>query len=292
MKKSFILLSIFALVGCSENDLLEKEKPDQFLNVDFSNTINSIDPLLPYQSPYGNNILNGMNYPFASYTEYVFINETDFGLTIYPMIGLAYYDGKYDNKNFGWNLSTSLDPNVFANNQEYLKIITCKSMYFGPHTYESSVGNNQLPTLGPTILPSKQFFDAPILTSHENGMLYEGGKFYGMETGVHIPYDPNFPVTGTAGGWLKFRFLPDNVRDPRQVSPDWQPMPTNNISSNKDYWYNTKTYEICPGNNPVVGQGNIFSAVPSERKFSYKGKDYELKAYTTATQVIVSLKQI
>lgn len=292
MKRSIILMSLFTLFSCNENDPLEKEKPEKIVTLDVSNTINSIDPLLPYQSPYGNNMYTLNGHPYASAAEYVFINETDFGMTIYPMIGLAYYDGKYDNKNFGWNLSTSLDPNLFANNQEYLKIVTCKSMYFGPHTYESSVGNNQLPTLGPTILPSKQFFDAPILTSHENGMLYEGGKFYGMEAGVHIPYDPNFPITGTAGGWLKFRFLPDNVRDPRQISPDWQPMPTNNISSNKDYWYNTKTYEICPGNNPVVGQGNAFSAVPSERKFSYKGKDYELKAYTTATQVIVSLKQI
>ncbi|OCA75944.1 hypothetical protein BBI01_04400 [Chryseobacterium artocarpi] len=292
MKRSIILMSFLTLFSCSENDPLENENSEKLVALDVSNTINSIDPLLPYQSPYGNNMYMPNSNPYASPVEYVFINETDYGMTIYPMIGLAYYDGIYDNKNFGWNLSLSQTPYLFSNSQEYLKIATCKSLYFAPHSYESTVGPIQLPTSGQTILPSKQFFDAPVLTTHEKGVLFEGGKFYGMEVGVGIPYDPNFPVTGMAGGWLKFRFLPDNVRDPRQVSQDWQPMPTNNISSNKDYWYNTKTREICPGNNPVLGQGNIFSTVPSERKFSYKGKDYELKAYTTATQVIVSLKQI
>jgi len=56
MKRSIILMSLFTLFSCNENDTLEKEKPEKIVTLDVSNTINSIDPLLPYQSPYGNNM--------------------------------------------------------------------------------------------------------------------------------------------------------------------------------------------------------------------------------------------
>lgn len=290
MKKSIILISFLSLFACTEDNVLEKEKPDQPRSIDISNTVNSIDPVLPYHSPYGNPVLAGLAGPYASPVEYVFNNETDFDLTIYPMVGLAYFDGQYDTNNFGWSINSSQTPTLFSGNKEYLNIIVCAPLHFGPHSYEVSKIGPQLPTFPGTIMPSGQFFDAPTLNSQEKGLLYEGGKFYGMEIGVGVPAGSP-PITGV-GGWMKFRFLPDGVRDPRQISQDWLPLPANGYSTNKDYWYNKKTFEICPGNNPNIGQGNIFSHVPSERYFSQSGVDYVLKAYTTSTQVIISFTKV
>ncbi|MDM1553102.1 MULTISPECIES: hypothetical protein [Chryseobacterium] len=291
MKKSIILISFLSLFACAGDNVLEKVIPDQPRNVDISNTVSSIDPMLPYHSPLGNGLLmpGTPGGPYASTVEYIFINDTDFDLTIYPMVGLAYFDGQYNNNNFGWG-SLSKSPNVFAGNQEYLRIFTCSPLFFAPHSYEKTKPSIQLPTLVPSIFPSGQYFNVGGINGYEATMLAEGGKFYGMEIGVGVPAGSP-PVTG-AGGWMKFRFLPDGMRDPRQVSQDWLPLPTNGNQAIKDYWYNKKTFEICPGNNPDPNQGNIFSKVPSERYFSQNGIDYVLKAYTTTTQFIISFTKV
>src|SRR5690606_3008112 len=97
-KKLIVLLGVFALISCSDETAHQTES-------DISSDGNSgvmqpytVDPNLPYESPYDDMA------PCCSVYDLVMINNTDLDLHFNPYVGLARFDGAYDDVHFDWGI--------------------------------------------------------------------------------------------------------------------------------------------------------------------------------------------
>ena len=286
MKKSIIaLMGLFTLVACSEDSYREADKMNETVIVENSSgemQTNSIDPAIPYESPYDD---------FSTCCSAVifnFVNNTDLDLYFDPYVGLARYDGAYDNIHFGWGipLTAALYPNIISNETaEYFKLAKCREMVVGSNSTTLYNSGWQLPIYNGaffTLLNS-------IPTSTENQLLTEFGKIYSINATIKDPNNSNMIVRGNE--YLRFPFLPTGITDPGMLgSGDWIQMPSI-ATQTDDLWYHHKTFEICIGNDPVAfpGGGDGINDKPSELIFDYNGQTYILKLSTTSTHVLIDL---
>lgn len=272
MKKMILTItSLFILFACSDEYIKETENTLP--------TTYTIDPGIPYESPFDAQICcSGMIYHF--------INESDLDFSFIPYIGLARYDGINDNDHFGVDLTLSPCPNILRNGMEYLDLIECLPVVIDNGTskfYNNNLG--QLPMTYPD--PDTAFYIAyPEIPDFETGFLSEYGKFYSFEATITDPVSGNTVINE----YLKFPFLPEGVTDPTTLSPNWSLIPSVSPET-EDLWYHQYTFEICVGNdhNNYPGGGLGLNDKPSIVEFSYNGREYRLEAYTTASEVIVSL---
>ena len=281
MKKSIIaLMGLFTLIACSEDSYQAADKMNETVNVDNSSggmQTNSIDPAIPYESPYDVNIC-------CSPVNYEFINNTDLDLQFSPYVGLARYDGADDLKHY-WSLNPTDYPNLIVNeNGEYFKLAECRPFDLQAGDNFSPIYHSQCPTFN-------GFFSLvnSTPTSIEEAFLNEYGKIYSINATITDPN--NFNMVVRSNEYLRFPFLPSGVVDPAAMgSGDWLKVPSTNPPFSNDLWYNTKTFEMCVGNNSAAfpGGGDGINDKPSELIFDYNGKTYILKLSTTSTNVIIT----
>lgn len=292
MKKSIIaLIGLFTLVACSEDVYQEADKMNETGVVDNNGSggmqINSIDPAIPYESPYDN------LQTCCSLITFDFTNNTDLDLEFSPFVGFARFDGAYDNMHFGYGGSSSAYllnnfnyPNLIASaeNGEYFQLAKCKIFTLPKFsTFNQSTGQFPVFSYFPLANPS---------TSQELSIIYEYGKMYSIEATIKDPANGNSIVRNNQ--ILKFPFLPAGITDPVMLgSGDWIRLPSPSLLSPKtdDLWYNRHTLEICIGNDSASfpGGGDGINDKPSELIFDYNGQTYILKLSTTSTNIIITL---
>src|SRR5690606_387567 len=286
MKKSIIaLMGLFMLVACNEDVYQEADQMNESGNVENNSggmQANSVDPAIPYESPYDD---------FSTCCSAVifdFNNKTDLDLYFDPYVGLARYDGAYDNIHFSWGipLTAALYPNIISNETaEYFKLAKCKEMFVGSGLSVNYSSGWQLPIYNGaffTLLNS-------VPTSTENQLLTEFGKIFSINATIRDPNNFNMVVRGNE--YLRFPFLPTGVTNPMMLgSGDWIQMPSISTQT-EDLWYHHKTLEICVGNDSSAfpGGGDGINDKPSELIFDYSGKTYILKLSTTSTHVLIAL---
>jgi len=289
MKKSIIaLMGLFTLFACSEDSYQQADKMNESVVVDSGSggmQTNSIDPIIPYESPYGN------LQTCCSSIIFDFTNNTDLDLEFSPFVGFARFDGAYDNMHFGWGgsspsyfLNNGNYPNLIApvENAEYFQLAKCK-IFTLPKFSTFNQNTGQFPVFShfPLANPS---------TSQELGIIYEFGKMYSIEATIKDPANGNSIVRNNQ--ILKFPFLPAGITDPAMLgSGDWIRIPSLLSPKTDDLWYNRHTLEICVGNDSVSypGGGDGINDKPSEFIFDYNGQTYILKLSTTSTNVIIKL---
>mgnify|MGYP003576038288 CR=1 FL=1 len=274
-------MGLFTLVACGEDVYQDANKINESGTVENSSggmQTNSIDPAIPYESPYDINIC-------CSPVNYEFINNTDLDLEFSPYVGLARYDGADDLKHY-WSLNRIDYPNLIANESgEYFKLAECHPFSLPAFTTFNPIYQSQCPTFN-------GFFSLvnSTPTSIEEAFLNEYGKVYSINATIRDPNNFNMVVRGNEH--LKFAFLPVGVVDPVAMgSGDWLQVPSTNPPFTDDLWYNVQTREICIGNDSAAfpGGGDGINNKPSEIIFDYIETTYILKLYTTSTSVVISL---
>lgn len=275
--RKIILFLLWSVVFYSCSDEVGNEYEEK------KNVLTS-DPQIPYESPFGATSC-------CSVISYEFINETNLDLTFTPYVGLARFDGAYDNNHFGWLMSNLFNyPNVLSNGMEYLNLVECLPISvfaFNTLNYNTigQLPTHPIPSLSPVIF--EVLGKTPGTITSEDRLLYEYGKFYYFEATVMDPLSSVIVINEE----VKFPFLPVNINDPNVLSTDWDPVPAISPET-EDLWYNVQTREICIGNNnasfPLGGLG--LNNVPSIVNFSYMGENYVLEAIVTSTSFTISLK--
>lgn len=283
MKKAILAITgLFMLFSCSDETIQQNDKQTEntvLKNNSDGMTTNSIDPAIPYESPYDNQ-------PCCSPVTYKFINNTNLELNFDPYISLSRFDGMYDSQHFSYNSSlfnSTNCPNLLVTEGfEYFELVRCNTINVS--SYNSIVTSYwvQVPILGINL-----FTISNPTTSIEQNLLDEFGKIYSLDGEVLDPVNGNVVLPKTT---LRFPFLPQGITDPNQLSGDWIQMPSVNAKT-KDLWYHYETFEICVGNDSAAypGGGADLNDKPSEIVFDYNGETYILKLYTTATDVVILL---
>lgn len=282
MKKLLFMCPLFVLFSCSEDVFSDVEKQNGIENNSNEMIPNSIDPAIPYESPFDNQ-------PCCSAVNYNFVNNTDLDLHFSPYVGIARYDGADDYFHNGWTLSSANYPNLIPSIEdgEYFKLAECKQMNVTNFSVLSYNSSWQLPIYGGAFFVLLN----SALVATETAFLTEYGKLYAINATITDPNNGNVTVRNNV--FLKFPFLPQGITDPNQLSGDWLQLPTSK-SHVKDLWYHNVTREICIGSDPVnnPGGGDGANNKPSELIFDYNGTTYILRLYTTSTDVVILLEYL
>lgn len=277
-------MGLFTLVACSDESYQDADKLNEVNAVENSgsqNSIKTVDPTIPYQSPFNLNV--GGN-PI----EYVIINNTDLNFSYQALVGLARYDGAEDDKHFSWSLLPASDYRTIFGYEvfEYLNIIPTRDKIILSNSSETSGVGPQLPIVTTGFFS----FDPGLgVTPVEESLLHEYGKVYAFHVGI---FDP---VTNTIspGYTIKVPFLPQGITNPNQVSSEWKLLPSSPNNMDVDFWYNVKTREICSGSDPTYNSVHLDLNIQSSQYILITGhKKYKIECVINASQVVLTMDEI
>ena len=260
------LMGLFMLVACSEDAYQEADKMNENGSVENNSggmQTNSIDPTIPYESPYE---IGNAGTPI----HYAIHNLSEFELNITPYVGLAYFDGIDD----GWynltptpiNLNNGNYPNIY-NGMEYLNMIECAPMFLGAMSHLDDGPLYHCPTVNPNAVYCDVVGGGG--TIDEADLLQDFGKIY------YYRLDMIDPTTQTVIFSDTFR-LDFNVPTP---GAPWNNMGINSMFFDDLYAHFT-TNEII----------TAFTTTQSETFFTFGGNNYHIHFFSSAESVIFSIE--
>src|SRR5690606_35288563 len=281
MKKSIIaLMGLFTLVACSEDAYQEADKMSETGNVENNSggmQTNSIDPTIPYESPY-----NGYNDIID--IPYTIVNDLREDIEITGYFGIAYYDGADDGdwQNF-YDLTDPDFSTVYQNSNEYLNLVTSVVAKFPANTTYVLV-DMRCPCVGTnSSIPIAFSLDGTIYPFPANGtgqeaeMMHQNGKPY--------YFDINIPAIGYSGR-VKVKFGDDmmDYATLSGISSDWDLIGSNITGIPGDLVYNIHTQEICLAND---FSGNGLKS--EDRIVDRLGNVWFVRAYTDINSVYIEV---
>src|SRR5690606_16719441 len=217
MKKSIIaLMGLFMLVACSEDVYQEADKMSENGTVENGSggmQTNSIDPAIPYESPY-NGYNDQVNIPFT------IVNNLSEDIEIIGHFGISYTDMVDDGNWYGYDFTLPEFSVLYQNSQEYLNVATSTVAYFPANTTHVLV-DMRCPCVGTnSSIPIAFSLDGTAYPPPANGtgdvaeLVHQNGKPYF--------FDVNIPSIGYSGR-VKVKFG-DDMMDYKSligISSDW-----------------------------------------------------------------------
>src|SRR5690606_4839207 len=278
MKKSIIaLMGLFMLVACSEDVYQEADKMSKNGTVENNSggmQTNSVDPDIPYESPYDALFNN------TKHINYIIDNQFTDQIEIIGHFGIGYYDGADDGNYFNFDLPSNIAPTIYNNNNiEYLNTVYSTNVIF-PASTTITLADNKAP-VHDTANPYTFFVDSSLGNGNAVGLepelIYQTGKMYFL--------DFNIPSIGYSGR-IKVKFGDDmmDYATLSGISSDWDLIGSNITGIPGDLVYNIHTQEICLAND-FSGNG-----LKSEDRFVDRlGNVWFVRAYTDINSVYIEV---